>query len=1500
MKMGQRVIHFCKRERTLSILLSLVLLVTFVAVPLMTVSANPAPAGGVPTFGGFIGSNSFFNENQATYEIFGNIREYHPLGFTEWTAGWGYEDGNGNTSNSLLSMNPQATFMNTWGVFDNYYKTMFDKGIELTLCVTGTEGGRVRPDYQDPDGTRSTMSASYLGHAQSMFQLAARYGSNKDVDPNLVRVAVGTEKKIGLGYVKYFENFNEPNLNGFNGAQFAAMLSADYDGHMGTMGPGVGVKAADPNAKVVMGGIAGVMYNSTLYGNKDNDDRQFLQDMLAWFDANRTLEQWKAAHGGSEAGYEKYPFDVLSCHAYCTDGYSTGVSPEQDHLFEVVSDYVRYCNTMFPGKEVYLSEFGWDTAQDGYSVFRANVSGAVNAGLTGAEVQGRWLVREYLMLAAAGIDRARQFMIPDTSDNPYNPNWFATCGLVYGIQGSANYKPSWYYIGAMNNILQDTSLKDIEIVADGGRAATGMETGGPWALKFSSVKNTDQIYALWLPTSLGDQGGANTRDYTVTVPAGYTHATLVTLKDKVKWGECDDISDRIAGGQVTVSISEKPVFVILSKDEYYNPVYDFIHPCNFSTWTLTPDSGDPTLLFDEQRTDTSTNPAPNMQNAWSPGGMNRYAVVDLYAKYNLSNLYVYDREGALAAGKVLAVYAYTGGGTPDLLPNSMTGAQVQIMLAGSDWERVAWHDFAKWDIWDEAVVDVETRYLALGFEDGPSTFYDNPWPVDWLPVPEMVIKGALAKGETPPPDPPPVPDPPPRVFESKPSEAEYRFLFDNDFEDGLIKGGTNGGIFTVIDSQSAYGTGGKLLKVESAAAQRGFTIPASALASVEPGRWYYVDYKFMTESADMAPELYLRPFGQRGDFYVYGRMGGNLFKPFWSFDSDIIAVKPDEWHHLKAKFMIDADDNVNYEVFYDGDLISARSMIYKESLPKDGLTLYMTSDQSTGVYYYDDVWVYTRISSDTILNATFDKQPLRKLKSGDDGLHMRPGQYAQDSEIVQPDPADPFYLGAGDQLLKVTSRSWLFDTNGSDTLQEIKVGEDYVFELSFYYKDAGDGLTKTPYFMFLYNDWMLHTFANTDWYGGLWVRDQNGYAANIKPMAGQWHRYVIKYRFDTVSQITYSFYYDDLTAPVATVTLDANIPGQMDNHFDDLVSSMGIMVGCEGFSLTDYPLYINDVLLYRGNIRPWPDKYTGVITAKYEVTVTSEGSGADGGGWYAEGETVAIYAGSRPGYTFAGWATADGVIFADAGAAATTFAMPAKNVAVTARWNPVSTGYILNATFDRLPLGTFKDGDDDLTLLTAGYTLNNTIVQSKSSDAFYLETADQLLRVSTASGVFETSGKKITDQYKVGEDYVFEMSFYATTWQTTPCLSFRYGQWAWEYDYFTLTDWHGGMVAYDQNGGEVSVIPEPGRWHRYAVKFRFETQNNLTYSFYYDDMTKPVVTGTRDAVVGYGIKNLIGNLGFTVGLWNVGVNMNTYPLYINDVLIYSGDIRPWPGKYTSG
>lgn len=75
-----------------------------------------------------------------------------------------------------------------------------------------------------------------------------------------------------------------------------------------------------------------------------------------------------------------------------------------------------------------------------------------------------------------------------------------------------------------------------------------------------------------------------------------------------------------------------------------------------------------------------------------------------------------------------------------------------------------------------------------------------------------------------------------------------------------------------------------------------------------------------------------------------------------------------------------------------------------------------------------------------------------------------------------------------------------------------------------------------------------------------------------------------------------------------------------------------------------------------------------VAVATHLVTVSGSYAQSTGAGQYAPGAPVSIHAGSRSNYNFTGWTTSDGVTFANAGSATTTFTMPAKNVTVTANW----------------------------------------------------------------------------------------------------------------------------------------------------------------------------------------------------------------------------------------
>ena len=79
----------------------------------------------------------------------------------------------------------------------------------------------------------------------------------------MLTLASGQPAATGTGALQWIEVFNEVNnLNWgvsrntfFSPYEYAAMLSAAYDGHAGALGPGYGARTADPNIKVAMSGL---------------------------------------------------------------------------------------------------------------------------------------------------------------------------------------------------------------------------------------------------------------------------------------------------------------------------------------------------------------------------------------------------------------------------------------------------------------------------------------------------------------------------------------------------------------------------------------------------------------------------------------------------------------------------------------------------------------------------------------------------------------------------------------------------------------------------------------------------------------------------------------------------------------------------------------------------------------------------------------------------------------------------------------------------------------------------------------------------------------------------------------------------------------------------------------------------------------------------------------------------------------------------------------------
>jgi hypothetical protein len=357
-----------------------------------------------PTKDQMIGTNGFIDDPiDKLSAVSGTLREYHL---------WAWDAGDGAASyvpypNNRMRWEPSdAAGGNGW-FFDQYYRALAKRGVTVVPCLMEsprwlTPGSEDRPVAANAD---PTLPSSYAAHADYLFQFAARYG-RRAVPLTSLRLGADQPKKSGLGLIQYVENWNEPNKNWrgklaeFSPDQFAAMCSADYDGDQGRMGPGFGVKSADPTMKLVMGGLVGV-------------NIPFIEG----------LRQWSVAHRGGSL-----PFDVINVQTYCNDakngeGLGTvGVSPEASDLHSRLSDLVQWRDHHAPKCEVWLSEFGYDVNPQ--SIQRAPAIGTRSAEWT----QAAWISRTYLIAAAAGVDRAMQYMFRDHNVN--DRTQYASSGLV--------------------------------------------------------------------------------------------------------------------------------------------------------------------------------------------------------------------------------------------------------------------------------------------------------------------------------------------------------------------------------------------------------------------------------------------------------------------------------------------------------------------------------------------------------------------------------------------------------------------------------------------------------------------------------------------------------------------------------------------------------------------------------------------------------------------------------------------------------------------------------------------------------------------------------------------------------------------------------------------------------------------------------------------------------------------------------------------------------------
>lgn len=491
---------------------------------------KPIPTINYPTIDNFMGVNIIHaTSNPADAAVVKHLREFHE---------WSWDEANEQFLNYQGYPQNQYGFNPSWAGnwnFDKVYKSYKDNGNTVYPTLQSSSywllGGILNDSTQNKPikpWENAEDPASYVEHADYMYQFAARYGKSAVPTVN-IKTKTDNQKLSALNYVDGIENWNEPNKNwkGRRGLflpfEYAAMTSADYDGHEKRLGTTVGAKNADPNIKFIMAGLISL-------------DTAYIKAMKYWFESARTDK--------------KFVPDVINFHNYCNDGSgqgnpaTKGVSPEQFNLEAKTKAVVDYCKRNLPDKQVWVTEFGYDVQQA-----ISDQKAPPYASFSAEQVQAMWNVRNYLAYAAAGVDRAYLYWLSDSnSDEPFK---FESCGLIKNTPTLRTRRPAWYWTYTMRNVLKNYKFKS--------KPVSGNDN--VMIQEYAHSTNADSVvYVLWCPTS----NGTTVNTYNLNLPSpGASSAVKITATNGNIKGTSSKLT--ISNSTVVVKVTEDPTYVVVKK-----------------------------------------------------------------------------------------------------------------------------------------------------------------------------------------------------------------------------------------------------------------------------------------------------------------------------------------------------------------------------------------------------------------------------------------------------------------------------------------------------------------------------------------------------------------------------------------------------------------------------------------------------------------------------------------------------------------------------------------------------------------------------------------------------------------------------------------------------------------------------------------------------------------------------------------------------------------------
>jgi hypothetical protein len=241
-------------------------------------------------------------------------------------------------------------------------------------------------------------------------------------------------------------------------------------------------------------------------------------------------------------------YDVINVHTYALQTEekrkhpwerSYPENPEINYL-KIVDETIKWRDDHAPDKEIWVTEFGWDSCTPEAMKQRKDWFEKLNwTGETDLQ-QAQYLVRSFLCMAAVDIDRAYIYY--------YNDDDEASIHAASGLTRKFEPKPSFWAVKQLYELLGDYRFSRVVRHEDDA-----------FVYEFISPSNSQsKIWVVWSPTASNHKTKIELETGDLIPTKIVDMATFDGNFSEVEW-------DAESKGKIKVSVSESPQYIFLKQ-----------------------------------------------------------------------------------------------------------------------------------------------------------------------------------------------------------------------------------------------------------------------------------------------------------------------------------------------------------------------------------------------------------------------------------------------------------------------------------------------------------------------------------------------------------------------------------------------------------------------------------------------------------------------------------------------------------------------------------------------------------------------------------------------------------------------------------------------------------------------------------------------------------------------------------------------------------------------